>query len=320
MRILLTGATGYIGSGVLDALARAGHEVTALVRTQAAAERFAARELRCVVADLGEDLASASALRGFDAYVHTAFEASARGAEIDRQAVAALGAAARDSGAQAFVYTSGIWVLGPTSGADEHAPVNPTPLVAFRPAHEQAALAFDTPTLRALVVRPGVVYGGGRGIVGDMLRDAENGIMRVIGTGENHWPLVYDRDLADLYVRLVSNAEARGIYHATMVSTVSPTYAREAMTPEGGHGLDGLLRHRSFDLHGVLNGLDHDTWNPAADPHLAQRFDARTLDERIGNKRALQQRMGLPQRWWGWCRASTGRRASTCSATSCTCS
>ncbi len=215
MRILLTGATGYIGSGVLDALARAGHEVTALVRTHAAAERFAARELRCVVADLGEDLAAASAVRGFDAYVHTAFEASARGAEIDRQAVAALGAAARDSGAQAFVYTSGIWVLGPTNGADERAAVNPTPLAAFRPAHEQAALAFDTPSLRAIVIRPGVVYGGGRGIVGDMLRDAENGIMRVIGTGENHWPLVYDRDLADLYVRLVASPEARGIYHAT---------------------------------------------------------------------------------------------------------
>lgn len=215
MRILLTGATGYIGSGVLDTLARAGHEVTALVRTQAAAERFAARELRCVVADLGEDLADASALRGFDAYVHAAFEASARGADVDRLAVAALGAAARDSGAQAFVYTSGIWVLGATAGADEGAPPNPPPLVAFRPAHEQAVLAFDAPTLRAIVVRPGVVYGGGRGIVGDMVRDAENGIMRVIGTGENHWPLVYDRDLADLYGRLIASPEARGVYHAT---------------------------------------------------------------------------------------------------------
>ncbi len=92
------------------------------------------------------------------------------------------------------------------------------------------------------------------------------------------------------------NLMARGIYHATMVSTVSPTYAREVMTPEGGHGLDGLLRHRSFDLHGVLNGLDHDVWNPTTDPRLAQRFDAWTLDARIANKRALQQRMGLPQR------------------------
>jgi starch synthase len=92
------------------------------------------------------------------------------------------------------------------------------------------------------------------------------------------------------------NLMARGIYHATMVSTVSPTYAREVMTPEGGHGLHGLMRHRASDVYGVLNGLDHDVWNPRTDPHLARRFDAHTLDERAANKRALQQRMGLPQR------------------------
>lgn len=215
MRVLLTGATGYIGSGVQEALTRAGHEVTAVVRTHAAAERVARRAVRCVIADLGEQAAVPPSFMGFDAYIHTAFEASARGPEVDRLAVEALGAAARESGAAAFLYTSGIWVLGQTTGADETAIANPTPLVAFRPAHEQAALAFGSDSLRAMVVRPGLVYGGGRGIVGDMLRDAENGIMRVIGTGENHWPLVYDRDLADLYVRLVSSPEARGIYHAT---------------------------------------------------------------------------------------------------------
>ena len=69
---------------------------------------------------------------------------------------------------------------------------------------------------------------------------------------------------------------ARGIYHATMVSTVSPTYAREIMTWEGGSGLDGLLRHRHFDVHGILNGLDYEVWNPATDRHLAAPFDADT--------------------------------------------
>lgn len=92
------------------------------------------------------------------------------------------------------------------------------------------------------------------------------------------------------------NLMARGIFHATMVNTVSPTYAREAMTREGGNGLDGLLRYRSSDFHGVLNGLDYDVWNPATDPHLAERFDALTLDDRAANKRALQQRFGLPVR------------------------
>jgi starch synthase len=92
------------------------------------------------------------------------------------------------------------------------------------------------------------------------------------------------------------NFMARGIYHATLINTVSPTYAREIMTPEGGAGLDGLLRYRHFDVHGVLNGLDYEVWNPATDSTLARQFDASRLEERIYNKRALQARANLPQR------------------------
>ena len=92
------------------------------------------------------------------------------------------------------------------------------------------------------------------------------------------------------------NFMARGIYHATMVSTVSPTYAREIMTYEGGSGLDKLLRHRHLDVHGILNGLDYEIWDPATDRHLASTFDAGTLERRRANKHALQARSGLPQR------------------------
>ncbi len=92
------------------------------------------------------------------------------------------------------------------------------------------------------------------------------------------------------------NFMARGIYHATLVNTVSPTYSREIMTPEGGMGLDALLRQRSYDVHGILNGLDYDEWNPQIDPHLAQPFDIDHLDRRLANKHALQARAGLPQR------------------------
>jgi starch synthase len=92
------------------------------------------------------------------------------------------------------------------------------------------------------------------------------------------------------------NFMARGIYHATMITTVSPTYAREVLTTEGGRGLDGLLRYRHFDVHGILNGLDYAVWNPATDPHLAAPFDAGRLERRLTNKRALQARAGLPQR------------------------
>jgi nucleoside-diphosphate-sugar epimerase len=64
------------------------------------------------------------------------------------------------------------------------------------------------------VVRPGLVYGGSRGIVGDLFRDVANGLVRVVGAGGNHWPLIYDRDLGELYRRLVNTPTASGVYHA----------------------------------------------------------------------------------------------------------
>jgi starch synthase len=92
------------------------------------------------------------------------------------------------------------------------------------------------------------------------------------------------------------NLMARAIYHATMINTVSPTYAAEIMTRDGGMGLDGLLRYRHFDVHGIVNGLDTDVWDPARDRSLAATYDADSLERRGDNKRALQSRLGLPVR------------------------
>ena len=58
------------------------------------------------------------------------------------------------------------------------------------------------------------MYGGGNGIIGDMFRSAANGLVRVVGDGNNHWPLVYDRDVADLYARVAGRDDASGVYHA----------------------------------------------------------------------------------------------------------
>ena len=92
------------------------------------------------------------------------------------------------------------------------------------------------------------------------------------------------------------NFMARGIQHATMINTVSPTYAKEILTGEGGAGLDGLLQHRSYDVHGILNGLDYAIWDPAIDPRLVATFSPNQLKDRLANKRALQIRANLPQR------------------------
>ena len=91
------------------------------------------------------------------------------------------------------------------------------------------------------------------------------------------------------------NFMARGIYHATLINTVSPTYAREIMTPQGGSGLDALLGARRNDVHGILNGLDYDVWNPATDARLVEVFDPSHLERRAANKLALQGRLGLTE-------------------------
>ncbi|HEX7390293.1 MAG TPA: glycogen/starch synthase, partial [Acidiphilium sp.] len=84
-----------------------------------------------------------------------------------------------------------------------------------------------------------------------------------------------------------------GLQLADAITTVSPNYAAEIATREGGMGLDGLIRARSSAMHGILNGLDIEVWNPATDGVLAARFSARTLAARAANRQALQERMRL---------------------------
>ena len=106
-----------------------------------------------------------------------------------------------------------------------------------------------------------------------------------------------------------------GLVRAGAITTVSPTYAREIQTEEFGCGLDGLLRQRRADLTGILNGIDTAVWNPASDPHLAQRYDARRWKRKRLNKEALQRRMNLEVDPRCRCSASSAasrtRRAST---------
>lgn len=84
-----------------------------------------------------------------------------------------------------------------------------------------------------------------------------------------------------------------GLMLADRITTVSPTYATEVRTPGLGMGFDGVLRQRAGVLSGILNGIDEAAWNPATDPHLVARFDAKHVARRAPNKAALQGRFGL---------------------------
>lgn len=84
-----------------------------------------------------------------------------------------------------------------------------------------------------------------------------------------------------------------GIQTSWAVSTVSPSYAEEILTPEFGMGLEGLLNRRVTDLHGIVNGIDIDTWNPQTDAALAAPYAVNDLKARRDNKRAVEAQFGL---------------------------
>jgi starch synthase len=85
-----------------------------------------------------------------------------------------------------------------------------------------------------------------------------------------------------------------GIVYADRVTTVSPTYAREIQdSKEYGYGLEGVLRERSRDVIGILNGIDVTAWNPKTDPLIPSHFDASRLEGKRSNKRALLREFGL---------------------------
>ena len=161
MHIFLTGATGYIGSAVLGALIKGGHTVTAMARDPEKAERLAARGATPVVAELGLPKRYLAAVKAADAVVYAAYESSPRGVQLEQQALetmlgAQVQASQADGKVRTFIYTSGIWVVGRAiKAADETAPLDPPPHVAWRPAHEDIVLSAFSATLRTVVVRPG---------------------------------------------------------------------------------------------------------------------------------------------------------------------
>src|SRR5690349_20837335 len=163
MRFFLTGATGYVGAAVLDAMVRGGHDVTALVRDPERGERIARRGVQAVVGELSKGTSYMAIAETCDAIVHAAIEPSKRGPKVNRQAIdnllVAAGRRAAEGRPASFVYTSGLWILGDTQGqATEEWPLQPPDHVAWRVEHERLVLDRAGNGVRTAVIRPGIVY------------------------------------------------------------------------------------------------------------------------------------------------------------------
>jgi len=216
MEVYLTGATGYIGSSVAEALQKAGHKVTGLARTPERAKQIEARGVRACLGDLLKPETVAGPALAAEGVIHTANTNDANSAQADAAAVRAILKSLEGSG-KPFVYTSGVWVLGSTGSkvADERTPLNPTPLVAHRPAVEQEVLGYKDRGVRAIVIRPALVYGRGGSIPKMIAQSArETGAARYVGDGENRWPFVDVDDLAQLFVLALEKAPPGSLYHA----------------------------------------------------------------------------------------------------------
>jgi nucleoside-diphosphate-sugar epimerase len=205
MRVFLTGATGYIGSAVAERLRAAGHQVSALARSDAAVARLTAAGIEPIRGDFAEPQSVAAGARGADGVISlaTTYDPAVDGPAID----AILEALAGSS--KPFVYTSGIWSHGDTAGkvVDESSPPKPVPLVAWRQEVEDRVIGAARQKIRTVVIRPAIVYGRGGGIPAGFVESArKDGAAQFVGTGQNRWPFVHVDDLADLYLLALENA------------------------------------------------------------------------------------------------------------------
>ena len=150
-----------------------------------------------------------------------------RGLSVELQRVVA-GAETRLAQLNSASYTSGVWVLGNTTGvADESTPVNPLGLVGWRAGVEQQALAAG-----GAVIRPGCVYGGKQSLFADWFAAAERGQpLRIVGDGENHWSFVNLHDLVDCYLRTVEQ-RVPGILHAVDDTHATLNACAKAVAPD----------------------------------------------------------------------------------------
>ncbi|MEU3503861.1 NAD-dependent epimerase/dehydratase family protein [Streptomyces hundungensis] len=216
MKVLVLGATGYIGSAVASQLTREGHDVVPLVKNKAAHPETAVR-----VGDLTDPASLRAAVTDdVDAVVNLATPTGDEA--VDTAALEALLAPLRGTG-RAYIYTSGVWVLGATgdTALTEDADTDPIAIVGYRPRIERRVLAAAEDDVRAVVIRPGIVYGRDGGIPGLMTGWArEHGTGRYVGPVTTRWPMVHVDDLAELYALALTKSESGDLLHGVAWESV----------------------------------------------------------------------------------------------------
>jgi nucleoside-diphosphate-sugar epimerase len=270
MKVFLTGATGYIGTAVADRLRAAGHKLTGLARSEAAAARLKASGITPVRGDFSDPSSVGSAARQADGVISMA---TTYNPAIDGPAIDAILDALAGSD-KPFVYTSGIWSHGDTGGAvvDETTPPHPAALVEWRQAVEDQVRDGARRGIRTLVIRPAIVYGRGGGIPAGFVQSAKDeGAARYVGTGKNRWPFVHVDDLADLYLLALERAPAG----AVLLGVAGPSRAVSDVAAAASRGAGAGGRTVAWPLE-------------QARQKLGPYADALVLDQQASGRRAQE--------------------------------
>jgi nucleoside-diphosphate-sugar epimerase len=286
MKVVLTGATGFVGSHVLADLYKHGHEVTALVRDDAQAEAVAARGATSVVVDLYDRPTVATLLGRADGAIHAASPGDATSANLDSAVVDAVIDAFGGTG-KPYLQISGLWIYGANPSITEASPFNAPAMVAWKEPIERRVL--DATGMRGVVIVSSVAYGdGGGGIPGLLLGSPRDGAGRLImlGTGQQHWSTVHAADLADFFRRALEDESARGRYvigngAKPTVAELTQAAAVAAGAPGAVPGSDDEARGRLGDYFAEVLLLDQGTdavrarvelgWYPSH-PSLSDEF------------------------------------------------
>ncbi|MBV8197785.1 MAG: NAD-dependent epimerase/dehydratase family protein [Candidatus Eremiobacteraeota bacterium] len=274
MRVFVIGATGYVGSAVVAALRNRGDAVVGSARTEAAATKLRDGGIEAALCDVTAPESLRAPARGCDAVVYAVQYNGADVAAMESAALDSIVNALAGSG-NALLYTSGYWVYGNTGDrvAAEDSPLDPIALIAYRPGLERIVLDGVQRSVRAIVIRPGVVYGKGAGIPAMWARSAkEEGAARFVGDGRNRWAMIHRDDLAQLYVLALERAGPGAIYNAG--DETSFTVREMAEAAAAGAGKNGAVTSWPLEeARGALGAF----------------ADALTVDSRITAQRARKE-------------------------------
>jgi nucleoside-diphosphate-sugar epimerase len=250
MKALIIGATGYLGTAIDEALAARGHLTAGTARSDAARRKLEARGTTVIAADASQPQTLGAAVKNFDAVVYAVSVTDADPAGVDARALGAIRKAMAGS-EKTFVYVSSAWVYGETGDepATELTPLRPPSVLIRRLETEKAVLDMTHLGIRAMVVRPGIVYGRGCGIPAMFVHAArDRGAATIVGDGDNRWATIGLADLGELVALAVERGRPGRPYNA--VDGRHFTQGEIASAASRGAGAGGATTHVPEEMMG----------------------------------------------------------------------